>query len=340
MRRALQSSLEELAAPRYRPWLGALAVLLALLPLVVTIVPDGEADRIEIAFAHGTIPATMTRPADLDGWALGGVREIAMTEVDTVSDLEALHNTLRYRWAAVRSGESAVPKLFLSALPHDLDALDSVDQRKRLFFKTMLPLVVMVNEVISAKRDRILDIRARVDAGKPVAEEDRRWLHTIRQRYGVEEDGFAQLLRRVDVVPPSLALAQAAKESGWGTSRFALEGNAMYGQRVWSDDGLVPDGRPEDANFTVRAFDSLVDSVWSYAHNLNTHEAYAELRRVRAAQRAQGGPIDGYRLAGTLRSYAETGARYIDALRTIIRVNKLRALDRRQLQMEVPEIVA
>lgn len=317
-----------------------LAVSVAVLHGASALVPAGGPERVEIAFAHGSIPAVLTRPADQIGWALGGVREIAVTDVESSAELAALHDTLRYRWADVRTGDAPVPRVFLAALPPDLEEVPSVAERKRLFFKSVLPLVVMVNEVISAKRQRILEIRSLMDSGRQVSDRDRRWLETMCERYNVADEDLDALLLRVDIVPPSLALAQAAKESGWGTSRFAVTGNAIFGQRTWDGGGLVPAERVDGETHQVRAFGSLMDSVWSYVHNLNSHAAYDAFRRERAAGRAeQGGTVEGYRLAGTLENYAETGASYVDALRSIIRVNKLRVLDREPLQTEVPEIV-
>lgn len=305
------------------------------------VVPGGPADeRFELALLKGQAYARTVSPGDAKGWALGGVRQVAITEINTVRGLSRLHEAIGYRWASVLSGAAPVPRIFLAALPSDLNRVRSVERRKQLFFKTMLPLVVMVNDVIVAKRQRILEIRNDQANGKQLSSRDADWLAALYARFGVEAGDIDALLERVDIVSPSLALAQAAKESGWGTSRFAQEGNAIFGQRTWGGEGIVPEDRPEDGTFKVRAFDSLLDSVWSYTHNLNSHDAYANLRRERAAMRAAGAPIDGDRLAGTLTRYSEIGTAYIDALRTIIRVNKLDNLDRRPLQLVAPDTLA
>ncbi len=300
----------------------------------------GAVDHVELALVSGKVPATLVRPADPKGWALGGVRKVAVTAINTAAGQEKLNDKIGFDWADVRSGAAPVPRMLLARLPRDLAGVQSVDERKRLFFQAMLPLIARVNEVVLSKRQRIEDLRARAATGRVLVAEDQAWLDSISDRYGAARGDFDDLLSRVDVVPPSLALAQAAKESGWGTSRFAQEGNAIFGQRTWRGNGIVPEDRPEDGTFKVRAFDTLIDSVWSYVTNLNTHEAYADLRRDRAAMRAAGQLVDGDRLAGTLIRYSEIGMAYIDALRTIIRVNKLEELDREPLRIAGPETLA
>ena len=135
-------------------------------------------------------------------------------------------------------------------------------------------------------------------------------------------------MKRVDVIPPSLALAQGAEESGWGTSRFVREGNAIFGQRTFSKGaGLVPKRRDDDASHEVKVFNGLMESVDSYMTNLNTHDAYDEFRRIRAGQRAFG-DVDAYRLVGALVRYSERGEAYIKTIRSIIDTNDLRSYDR------------
>lgn len=139
-------------------------------------------------------------------------------------------------------------------------------------------------------------------------------------------------MQRVDIIPPSLALAQAAKESGWGTSRFARNGNALFGQWTWDEDqGMEPKDRPEGTDHLVREFDTLLDSVEAYMLNLNRHRAYRELRSLRAGMRKRGEPIDGISLAGGLESYSELGMEYVERIRSMIDLNQLLALDNAEL---------
>ena len=138
----------------------------------------------------------------------------------------------------------------------------------------------------------------------------------------------AGLLDRMDIIPPSLALAQSAEESGWGTSRFVREGNALFGQRVFSDDRhMAPARRDDGKTHSIKVFGAIIDSVRGYVDNLNTHRAYTAFRHDRAAMRASGRPVDAMALAGRLTHYSERGAGYIKTIRSIISVNRLRRLD-------------
>ena len=150
--------------------------------------------------------------------SLGGVREVAVTPVENVASFEKLTMAVGFEWPAVLSGAAPVPRIFLAALPADLDRVQSVAERKRLFFQAILPLIARVNEVVLLKRERIEDLRTRTVRGQTLTAEDEAWLESVSDRYGAPRGDFEILLTRVDALPPSLALAQAAKESGWGLS--------------------------------------------------------------------------------------------------------------------------
>ena len=236
-----------------------------------------------------------------------------------------------YDLAGIRAGERQVPRLFVTNLPSDLSELPSIAERKRLFIQSMLPIILRINEVILEERRRILTLSAK-EAGE-LSRGERAWLAAVAERYGVEAGDFAALIERADILPPSLALAQAAEESGWGTSRFARDGNAVFGERTYTEGaGMVPDRRDSDKTHEVKAFAALPVSIITYMLNLNTHWAYETLRRERAKMRAAGGPIDGLRLARTLHRYSERGQAYIETIVSIIRGNGLSAFDRAQLK--------
>ncbi len=236
---------------------------------------------------------------------------------------------LSYDLDAVRRGAALPPPVFATALPEDIGEIADTAQKKRTFIRLVLPLVMEANARILANRHRLLEISRQ----GVLTREDRLWIQELAWDYGMDgtpRDLVRPLLLRVDIIPPSLAIAQSITESGWGTSRFAQDGRALYGQRTWSrGDGIVPERRRSGENFEVKAFRSLLESVNAYMRNLNTHPAYAELRRARAEMRREGRLIDGYRLAGHLTRYAETGQVYVDDLRLIMRVNDLRDFDRR-----------
>jgi len=218
---------------------------------------------------------------------------------------------------SVASGSARVPRVMLVNLPPDLDGIDDLDARKDLFLRAFLPVVLDVNEGILEERAHLLALRAKIGAGATLSGNDVQWLLALADRYDQPDLDFDALLKKVDAIPPSLALAQAIEESGWGTSRIAKVQNAMFGQ--FGEDPL--------GDWDYRAFNSLTDAVKAYAKNLNTHRAYREFRVARARMRDQGSRLDASQLATTLFRYSERGPVYVKYLRWIIRDNDLRAFD-------------
>jgi Bax protein len=247
----------------------------------------------------------------------------------SAAELRAALRARGYRLAAIRAGRTAVPRLGLARMPRDIHRIDDVSLRKSLFLRSVLPLVLMVDEELRGLRRALQRTLTEAAGPRGLSPRRRAWLVDLAARYDVDHGDWTALLHRVDTVPVSLALAQAAQESGWGSSRFAREGNALFGQRTWRSEvpGLVPDRRAEDAEHRVRAFSDLLSAVRTYMHNLNTHPAYAAFRRERAAARARGAAPDPRRLAETLTRYAEHGEGYIAAVHAIMRVNRLRDFD-------------
>ena len=256
-----------------------------------------------------------------------GGRADRIVLVSSANQLTGYFERVNYRLGDVRD-RGEVPRLYLVRLPSDLRKLRNTSQRKDVFIKTALPLILRANELIAEERARLIELRNR--AGLAGAE--REWAVRLAQHYGFERLDFAKLLERVDLVPPSLALAQAAEESGWGTSRFARTGNALFGQRVFRQrlHGMVPQARAPGKTFRVRAFEGLLDSVRAYFHNLNTHPAYEDFRKMRARMRKDDS-VDGHVLAGTLEFYAERRGAYVETIRKIMAVNDLRVYDRARL---------
>ena len=216
-----------------------------------------------------------------------------------------------------------MPRLFVSPLPEDLKAVRPAAARKKLFVQAILPQVLLVNELVLASRKRLLALKDDVEA-EPLGQRDREWLDEIKSRYRVKSDDFDKLISRIDAIPVALALAQAAIESGWGTSRFAREGNALFGQWTWAPrGGLVPEKRNEGAKHSIRAFRQIADSVFAYVRNLNSHAAYARFRKVRAAIHRSGGRLDSITLSTTLDRYSQRGEAYVADVRGIIERNRL-----------------
>lgn len=254
--------------------------------------------------------------------------------VERSEQLAQLFDNHNYSLKAVVGGRLPVPAIAVMRMPSDLAKLADTDKRKRLFVKTLLPVMLQTNEEIEADRQHLIKLKAQIAAGETVGDWDQSWLEALAQRYGVEDDNHDELLLRVDVIPPALAIAQAVTESGWGTSMPARTGNALFGQyhvSSASNKGAVV-GAHVPGSFQMRAFGSIVDAVAAYAQNLNTHFAYRKFRLQRAEMRNKSALIDGYVLAGTLLAYSERGQDYIDFLRLIMRTESLRPLDEARLQ--------
>ncbi|RMF70064.1 MAG: hypothetical protein D6740_08785 [Alphaproteobacteria bacterium] len=253
---------------------------------------------------------------------------------------------LGYRASAVPVPRTRVPRRFLAALPKRMGDLEDVRLKKELFVTAVLPLVLRANELIAEDRATAERLKTKIESGRALNRYERRWLAAQGRRFAVPpglEPGtpawFAALLLRLDTIPPSLALAQAAIESGWGTARFAREGNALFGQWTWKDSerGIVPLKRPKGARYRIRAFDYLIDSVRAYMLNLNHNPAYREFRYRRAALRRDGiRDHAGLKLAGTLIRYSTRREAYVAELRTVIVTNRLARFDGVTLEPAMP----
>jgi Bax protein len=219
-----------------------------------------------------------------------------------------------------------------SRLP-DFSAIDEVSARKESFFAYLAPFVAAENQRVLEQRKRLLDVAEHIRAGAGAGWMDRRFLKSLAREYEVtwspdlSEDAqmetIEMLERRVDAVPVQLALVQAATESGWGRSRFAKQGNNLFGHLCFEPGcGIVPGRRNQDAVREVAAFDSVSDSVSRYLHNLNTQAAYAPLRAIRARLRRQGKPLTAMALADGLVRYSERREDYVNEIKTGIRINR------------------
>jgi len=235
---------------------------------------------------------------------------------DAVLMLAAL-DRIGFDLDAVQKGYISVPRLIVSSLPPDIERLDAMDGRKNLFLRLMLPAVLAANEQIGADRQHLLQIKNQLVSGVQMSSNDVQWVLQMADAYDQPDADVDALLKKVDVVPPSLALAQAIEESGWGTSRIARSQNSLFGQFGQGDSG----------EWDYKSFASLQEAVASYMRNLNTHRAYKEFRVTRAKMRATKGEIDGWELAGTLHRYSERGDDYVRGLHVIMRDNELEAFD-------------
>jgi len=314
--------------------LGAATSMVAILFATAWLMPAPSG--VSVAKASFTpLPTDITlaqlKTAEAQGRA--ALRGEGLADIDELASMVTASGPtdggLDYDLGAVIQGYAGVPRLSLVSLPENLGKIRETEQRKAVFFKTVLPLVLQVNEQIVEDRSRLWDLHAQKQTGSKLKAVDRLWLAAMAERYGAARGDINALLAHHDVVPPSLALAQAATESAWGTSRFVREGNAMFGEWTFAakHKGIVPKERLTGKSHRVRAFDSLYDSVASYVTNLNKHRAYKEFRTLRAQMRAKGQTVSGMRLASALHRYSERGAAYVAELHAIISGNELDLLD-------------
>lgn len=245
----------------------------------------------------------------------------------SAKELDTLFRELDFQWPIDSTGE--IPPVEVSALPLDLGQLD-VTEKKSLFFRTLLPLVTMENRII--REQRAFLTRAFLEGPVDHESDTASSIREISEHYRVEGHINSRLfrealLRRVDAVPAGLVLAQAANESGWGTSRFARSANNLFG--VWTFKrlaGLAPSERVDGATHSVRAYPSLRRAVRSYLFNINAGHAYQELRLLREAMRRDGIPPDPHQLAAGLVRYSSRGEDYVEEIRQLIRINKLNTI--------------
>ncbi len=238
------------------------------------------------------------------------------------STLNQIFEEKDYNLSFVRKNKIVKP-FEVGMLPNEIKMMESSKQRKDLFIKIVLPLILSENNRIKRDRNTLFKILNRSNNTK--TEKD--WLNKKFRQYGVVKKDITTLKIRMDQIPVSLAIAQAAKETGWGTSRFAIEGNALFGQWTYSGEGIKPAAADKDTKHKIMTFNVLKASVRAYQRNLNTHSSYKEFRKARAIQRDNDEELNSLELANYLDQYAETGSDYIKILKKIINQNNLKDFD-------------
>ncbi|MEW6998658.1 glucosaminidase domain-containing protein [Colwelliaceae bacterium BS250] len=258
-----------------------------------------------------------------------------VVEIGSLDDLFHLFELHQYDSNSWANGNREVPRISFDEISESWkvnSAKMTVQQKKQIFFRLITPLILISNERILLEREEVESSSLDSQNLKEIALK----YHVIKSDKDVmTEDMRTALLMQVDIIPPSLALAQAAEESGWGTSRFTSEGNALFGQWDFSGNGMTPkQQRKELGDYGLARFDSPLASVEGYMKNINTTGAYQRLRVLRAQLRADGKDITGMEIAGTLDKYSERGQAYIDGLREMISYNKLQDVDEAFLSTE------
>ena len=251
-------------------------------------------------------------------------------ETDSVrlsaSTIKQLFEDTGYELNDVRKKKLVKP-VALTLLPQEIKMIENTKKRKEFFIQIVLPLIIQENNNIKLDRKTLFSIINKSNNSNS----EKKWLDRKYKQYGVKSNDLLTLKIRMDEIPVSLAIAQAAKETGWGTSRFAQEGNALFGQWTWSGEGLRPKEAKEGEEHKVMKFNILQASVRAYQRNLNTHSTYKDFRKARAKLRDSNKKLDSIELSKYLNKYAETGNQYVEVLKKIIKQNKLQDFDDAQL---------
>lgn len=257
--------------------------------------------------------------------------------INSIDELMLFFESLNYTAENFHGGNKSVPRLTFDAVGKGWRSVSEqlpVKQKKMVFFRLMTPLVLLANEKVLQERQQVISAPLN-DTG----------LVALAIKYKVISNPILSLspshrqalLERVDILPPSLVLAQAAKESGWGTSRFTLEGNALFGQWDFNGNGMEPKQKRQGmGQYGLARFETPLASVEGYLLNLNTHSAYHKMRQLRAESRQANQTITGVALAGTLDRYSERGYAYVEMIQKMIRTNKLYLADEAYLDDDMP----
>ena len=237
-----------------------------------------------------------------------------------------LFKETNYTLDDVRKNKFVKP-IKLSLLPNEMKMIENTKKRKNLFIQIILPLILEENKQIKFDRKKLFSILNKSNNTNA----EIKWLNMKFKQYGIKSKDLLTLKVRMDEIPVSLAIAQAAKETGWGTSRFALEGNALFGQWTYSGEGIKPSSVDGDKTHKVMKFQILQASIRAYHRNLNTHSSYRKFRKLRAEARDNDEKPNSLILADSLDQYAATGIEYTKILKQIIKQNSLRDFDDVQL---------
>lgn len=255
---------------------------------------------------------------------------ISEKKLNSIHELVELFKASNYQLDKVRKSKIA-PRLFVTQIPDGLRKME-VHQKTSTFIRIMLPNVIKANTAIARERETLLAINNKVKDGKSLTPDESTWLKQLEKHYSTESGDWTSLLARVDTIPPSLAITQAIEESGWGTSHFAIEGNALFGEHLPAHSH----GRfieASGAKVKMAAFDTVLQATAAYMHNLNTSHAYRHLREKRSVMRNgdTNHTVDGYELANALKHYSEIGMEYVTLLHNIMRHYHLKELDNAHL---------
>ncbi len=255
--------------------------------------------------------------------------------VSSAREVWDYYEKISFTMANLEAGHVDVPRIYLTNIINTWAKDETVTFKKSLFYRTMLPLILRVNELIANERHRLSELLTKKKESS-LTPPEMQWLRELAVEYRVlnrsyrgrvTDQHLETLLRRVDIIPTSMALGQAAYESAYATSRFAMEGNALFGQWRWGSGLLPAEQRGGLGDYRIADFATPLDSMAAFAKNLNTNRAYMGFRMMRSDLRNREEPLDGYTLAAGLVNYSEKGEAYVETLRQIISQNNLGLLD-------------
>ena len=254
--------------------------------------------------------------------------DVTVDYISESSEMIEIFNKYQFSVDNLLNNQSANLVIF-SSLPTDFMDIQPIIERKRLFINTLIPIIYSENLQILNDRKKILDWWRESDGENFSRDFWPQWLFELSEKYGSSDSNLGNLLMRVDIIPISLALAQSAIESGWGTSRYSREGNAVFGQYTFDESkGLKPKDRNENDEFFIKKFPNLSESVRSYLKNINTHLAYADFREERKKLRMSGENLSGYKLVNFLMDYSERREFYIKDVKEIMSSNNFQKYDK------------
>jgi len=318
-----------------RTFLSSLIIILAFIAVPIVVDFSGKKNLISQSFENNSktkLKELLEKPeSNLDDvlekkFLFDDIFALDDAPVDTVrlsaATIQELFKSTNYNLDDVRKNKLVKP-VSLTLLPAEIIKIENSTKRKNLFIQIILPLIIKENNYIKLDRKKLFSILNKNKNSK----NEKRWLGLKFNQYGVMNKDVSTLKIRMDEVPVSMAIAQAAKETGWGTSRFAQEGNALFGQWTWSGEGIKPAGADDASTHKVMKFKILQASVKAYQRNLNTHSSYKEFRSARAELRDNKKELDSLVLSNYLDRYAETGKKYVKILQQIIRQNQLTDFD-------------
>ena len=236
------------------------------------------------------------------------------------------YSSLDSVYTAHRSIDSnSIPPILIKSISPSIKDL-SIIERKKIFIKSILVNILKNNEDILSIRDSILDLQVRLNNNRIVKQEETVWLKKISKTYRCKPDDFDGLLKKINIIPPSMAIAQSIVESGWGTSRFAIEGNSLFGEHF--SNGANGDYiSANNSDIKLKSFPTIYDAVRSYSVNINRHRAYRKFRDKRLEMLNNSSKLNSLELVETLGSYSELGDEYITYIKNIILKNSLLHLD-------------